>query len=50
MIVAAIIAINYTHLADQTAGPVLCLVLVGLFVGEELMFRGIASSPSGTQG
>jgi membrane protease YdiL (CAAX protease family) len=43
MIVVAIISINYVHLADQTAGLVLCLVLLGLFVGfgEELMFRGI---------
>jgi membrane protease YdiL (CAAX protease family) len=43
MIVAAIIAINYAHLADQRVGLVLCLVLLGLFVGfgEELMFRGI---------
>jgi membrane protease YdiL (CAAX protease family) len=43
MIVAAIIAINYAHLADQPAGLVLCLALLGLFVGfgEELMFRGI---------
>ena len=43
MIVAAIIAINYTHLADQAASLVLCLILLGLFVGfgEELMFRGI---------
>jgi membrane protease YdiL (CAAX protease family) len=43
MIVAAIISINYAHLADQTAGLVLCLALLGLFVGfgEELMFRGI---------
>lgn len=43
MIVAAIIAINYAHLADQATSLVLCLVLLGLFVGfgEELMFRGI---------
>jgi membrane protease YdiL (CAAX protease family) len=43
MIVAAIISINYVHLADQPAGLVLCLVVLGIFVGfgEELMFRGI---------
>jgi membrane protease YdiL (CAAX protease family) len=43
MLVAAIISINYAHLADQTVGLVLCLVALGVFVGfgEELMFRGI---------
>jgi uncharacterized protein len=43
MLVAAIVAINYGHLADQTASLVLCLLILGLFVGfgEELMFRGL---------
>ena len=43
MLVAAVIGINYIHLADQTVGLVLCLILLGVFVGvgEELMFRGI---------
>jgi membrane protease YdiL (CAAX protease family) len=43
MLVAAVVGINYPHLADQAVGLVLCLVLLGVFVGfgEELMFRGI---------
>jgi membrane protease YdiL (CAAX protease family) len=43
MLGASIIAINYGHLADQQASLVLCLVVLGVFVGvgEELMFRGI---------
>lgn len=43
MIVVAIVGINVAHLADQTAGLVAGLIVLGIFVGvgEELMFRGI---------
>ncbi|MEU8794838.1 type II CAAX endopeptidase family protein [Streptomyces sp. NPDC048643] len=43
MIAAAVIGMNYPHLADQSVSLVVCLLLLGLFVGvgEELMFRGI---------
>ncbi|MFF6955182.1 type II CAAX prenyl endopeptidase Rce1 family protein [Streptomyces sp. NPDC008317] len=43
MIAAAVIGLNYPHLADQSLSLVACLLLLGLFVGvgEELMFRGI---------
>lgn len=43
MIVTALGAINYAHLADQTAGLVLALIALGVAVGfsEELWFRGI---------
>lgn len=43
MLVVAILAVNYGHLADQTAGLVLLLVVMTALVGftEELMFRGV---------
>nr|WP_202536279.1 CPBP family intramembrane glutamic endopeptidase [Streptomyces sp. SID4919] len=43
MIAVALLGLNYGHLADQSVSLVLCLLLLGLFVGvgEELMFRGI---------
>ncbi|MFG2405502.1 CPBP family intramembrane glutamic endopeptidase [Streptomyces brevispora] len=43
MLLAALVAMNYGHLGDQSAALVGCLLLLGLFVGvgEELMFRGI---------
>lgn len=43
MIVVALGAINYAHLADQTAGLVVALIALGVAVGfsEELWFRGI---------
>ncbi|MET9558014.1 type II CAAX endopeptidase family protein [Streptomyces sp. NPDC006645] len=43
MLAVSVIGLNYGHLADQSLSLVLCLLLLGLFVGvgEELMFRGI---------
>ncbi|MGQ4349603.1 CPBP family intramembrane glutamic endopeptidase [Streptomyces sp. SAS_275] len=45
MIAVALIGVNYAHLADQSASLVVCLLVLGVFVGvgvgEELMFRGI---------
>ena len=43
MIVVAVLAIDYGHLADQTAGLVVALIAVAVAVGftEELMFRGL---------
>ncbi|MFG2597128.1 CPBP family intramembrane glutamic endopeptidase [Streptomyces sp. NPDC048462] len=43
MLVVALVGLNYGHLADQSVSLVVCLLLLGLFVGvgEELMFRGI---------
>ncbi|WP_405015101.1 CPBP family intramembrane glutamic endopeptidase [Kitasatospora sp. NBC_01539] len=43
MLAAAVVGLNYGHLADQSAGLVACLLVLGVFVGlgEELMFRGI---------
>ncbi|MFC9325554.1 CPBP family intramembrane glutamic endopeptidase [Kitasatospora sp. NPDC057015] len=43
MLAVALVGLNYGHLADQSASLVVCLLLLGLFVGvgEELMFRGI---------
>ena len=43
MLVVALVAVNYGRLAAQPISLVLCLVLLGVFVGigEELMFRGI---------
>ncbi|MFF1904520.1 CPBP family intramembrane glutamic endopeptidase [Kitasatospora sp. NPDC058218] len=43
MLAVSLVAVNYGHLADQPVSLVLCLVLLGVFVGlgEELMFRGI---------
>lgn len=43
MIAVAVLGLNYGHLADQSVSLVLCVLLLGLFVGvgEELMFRGI---------
>ncbi len=43
MLLASLVALNYGHLADQSAALVGCLLLLGLFVGvgEELMFRGV---------
>lgn len=43
MIVVALVGINVANLADQTAGLIVGLVVLGIFVGvgEELMFRGI---------
>ena len=43
MIVAALLAVDYANLADQTAGLVLATLAMTLCVGitEELMFRGI---------
>ncbi|MEV7929440.1 type II CAAX endopeptidase family protein [Kitasatospora sp. NPDC088779] len=43
MIVAAVAGLNYGHLAQQQASLVVCLLVLGVFVGvgEELMFRGV---------
>lgn len=43
MLLAALIGLNYGHLAAQSGAMIGCLLLLGLFVGvgEELMFRGI---------
>lgn len=43
MLAVALIGLNYGHLADQSPSLVLCLLVLGVFVGvgEELMFRGI---------
>lgn len=43
MLAVALLGLNYGHLGDQSASLVVCLLLLGLFVGvgEELMFRGI---------
>ncbi|WP_329172740.1 CPBP family intramembrane glutamic endopeptidase [Streptomyces sp. NBC_01477] len=43
MLAVALFGLNYWHLADQNASLVLCLLVLGVFVGvgEELMFRGI---------
>lgn len=43
MLTVALIGLNYGHLADQSLSLVLCLLVLGVFVGvgEELMFRGI---------
>ncbi len=43
MLVVAVAGINYGHLAHQQTSLVLCLIVLGIFVGvgEELMFRGI---------
>ncbi|MFI8423618.1 lysostaphin resistance A-like protein [Streptomyces sp. NPDC085479] len=43
MLVAAVLAINYGNLADQSASMVLALIAMAVCVGigEELMFRGV---------
>ncbi|WP_253874558.1 CPBP family intramembrane glutamic endopeptidase [Actinomadura rupiterrae] len=43
MLVAGVVGFNYVHAADQKLGLVVCLLVLGVFVGvgEELMFRGI---------
>ncbi|MFF3174421.1 CPBP family intramembrane glutamic endopeptidase [Streptomyces sp. NPDC057900] len=43
MLLASLVAMNYGHLGDQSGSLVVCLLLLGLFVGvgEELMFRGV---------
>lgn len=40
MLLATLVAMNYGHLGDQSGSLVVCLLLLGLFVGvgEELMF------------
>lgn len=43
MLLVALVALNYGHLAEQPASLVAGLLVLGLFVGvgEELMFRGL---------
>lgn len=43
MLLATVIGFNYAHVAEQSASLIVCLLLLGVFVGlaEELMFRGI---------
>ncbi|GJF32206.1 hypothetical protein KNE206_49060 [Kitasatospora sp. NE20-6] len=43
MLLASLLGLDYGRLADQGAALVVCLLLLGVFVGvgEELMFRGI---------
>lgn len=43
MLLAALLGLDYVHLANQSGATIGCLLLLGLFVGvgEELMFRGI---------
>lgn len=43
MLTAALLGLNYGHLSRQSAALVVCLLVLGVFVGvgEELMFRGV---------